>query len=196
MAHAEGIAVALLAAGRSTRFGDTDKLMAPLGLRPLVAWAAQAGKGVKGQRHFLVSGDQAAFDAEALGYERLINPHPERGMASSLRIAAAAADLAGAEALLILLADVPFVTVDHLARLIETFRDDPRQPVFSATADGPAQPPAVFPASFFSRLQTLEGDKGARALAAAAALVQAGGDMLFDIDTPENLARARALAPT
>ncbi len=195
VAHAEGIVVALLAAGRSTRFGVADKLLAPLGSRPLLEWAAQAGRSLNAERYVVITDGPAAFDANAPGYERLINPSPEQGMASSLRIAAAAAERAGARALLILLADVPFVTAEHLARLVETFRDDQSRPVFSAAPDGAAQPPALFPASMFPLLQTLEGDKGARALAVEAALVQTGADILLDIDTPDDLARAQSLLP-
>ena len=167
--------------------------MAPLGAQPLIAWAAQAGRRLVAEAHFVVTGKDTAFDAGRLGYERLINSTPEQGMASSLRIAAAAAQRAGAGALLILLADVPFVTAEHLARIMEAFRENRNLPVFSRVSEGVAQPPALFPASMFAVLQTLEGDKGARGLAAGAALIEAKGSILLDIDTPDDLERARAL---
>ncbi|MBT2185502.1 nucleotidyltransferase family protein [Sphingobium nicotianae] len=189
MARAEGLAVALLAAGRSTRFGVADKLLAQLGDRPLIKWAADAGLSVGADHRFLVAGDD--FDADTLGYRLCPNPHPEHGMATSLRIAATAAREAGASALLILLADMPFVTAAHLARLVATFLRDSSAPVFSTAEGGTPQPPSLFPASLFAALQALEGDKGARSLAVGATLVVAGADALLDVDTPDDLDSAR-----
>lgn len=135
----------------------------------------------------------SGFEADALGYRLLPNPHPERGMASSLRIAAAAATEAGANALLVLLADVPFVATDHLQRLVEAFRADESRPAFSVAPGGVAQPPALFPASFFPALCALDGDKGARGLTSGATLIETDPNHLLDIDTPDDLARAQAL---
>jgi molybdenum cofactor cytidylyltransferase len=190
VASDERLAVALLAAGRSTRFGDANKLTALLGGRPLIDWAAQAGLAVDAHSRFIVTGPGDL--APIASYERMINPHPERGMAGSLRVAAQAAERAGTDALLVLLADVPFVEAAHLQHLIERHRVDPERPVFSIVPRGATQPPALFPASCFAALQALEGDKGARALAADAVLVETETDSLLDIDTPDDLDRAKS----
>jgi molybdenum cofactor cytidylyltransferase len=184
------LAVALLAAGRSTRFGAADKLSADLGGRPLIAWAAAAGLRVDAAHHFMVAPADAAFIATAPGYQLLINPSPERGMASSLRIAAKAAQDAGAAALLILLADVPFVQTDHLRRLTSAGAR-PSQAIFTRSPSGIAQPPALFPAAMFPHLLALEGDHGARALAHDALHIDADADQLLDIDREQDLAEAR-----
>lgn len=196
MGSAERIAIALLAAGRSVRFGKADKLTADLAGRPLIAWAAEAGRSLGAAHHLLVTGPDRAIDAGALGYHLLINDQPQDGMASSLRIAALAAEQAGADALLILLADVPFVTPEHLGRLIAAFREDGVRPVFTSASGGVPQPPALFPAVLFTALQGMEGDKGARGLAADATLIEAGEASLLDVDTPDDLERARHHAAT
>src|SRR5690606_372676 len=108
MVAGPGLAVALLAAGGSTRFGVADKLAANLGGRPLIGWAAAAGRALPADHHLLIASAGAPFDAAALGYRLIVNPRPEQGMAHSLHLAAQAAREAGAQALLILLADMPF----------------------------------------------------------------------------------------
>ena len=195
MARAEDIAVALLAAGRSTRFGAADKLAAPLGGRPLVQWAAQAGLTVPARHHLLVAGPDAAFEVD--GYERMTNAAPDQGMASSLKIAAQAAEQAGVAGLLILLADMPLIDAAHLARIVSAFVHDGSRPVFSTAPDTAPQPPALLPASLFAALQAIDGDKGARGFAAGASLVASDAERLLDVDTPDDLERARSLiAPT
>ncbi len=135
----------------------------------------------------LVMGADAAYDPTALGYAPLVNPAPDQGLASSLRIAATRAEQLGARALLILLADMPFVSPAHLERLIAAFLADGSTPIFSASPAGIAQPPALFPASCFPALRAREGDKGARALADTARLIEADGRQLTDIDTVADL---------
>lgn len=190
MAYAENIAVALLAAGRSTRFGDQDKLTSKLGDRMLIEWAASAGLSLSAGWHFLIASPDAAYDPVALGYNPLINPAPELGMASSLRIAAAEAERVGAHGLVVMLADMPFIQPAHLKRIVTSFRTDDSRAVFSKAARGAPQPPALLPATFFPLLQSLEGDKGARSLATEASIVETDEDQLLDIDTAADLDRA------
>lgn len=190
MASVERLAIALLAAGRSTRFGETNKLAADLGGRPLLSWAAQAGLDIEADWRFIVSGPEEPVAAD--GYKRLINADPAQGMASSLRIAAETAEQVDAAALLILLADVPFVRADHLERLLSAYVEDDGRPAFSILPDGVPQPPALFPASSFAALQALEGNKGARGLANDASLIETTAESLLDIDTPADLDQARS----
>lgn len=187
---AERIVVALLAAGRSTRFGSADKLAAPLGDKPLLQWAADAGHSLSAHRRLLVQ--SAESSVSAAGYDPLINTDAALGMSTSLGIAAKAAERCGATMLVILLADMPFVQPGHLGALLAAFEEAPSRPVFSVTAGTPPQPPALFPSSLFPALQSLEGDKGARGFARDATLVTAAPEHLLDIDTPEELDRARA----
>jgi len=115
-------------------------------------------------------------------------------MASSLRVAAQAAQGHGVDALLILLADMPFVSGAHLRGLLGQAAAHPTLPVFSIASDGIAQPPTLFPASFFGALASQEGDKGARALSHGAALLECPADQLFDVDTMDDLAKAGIIA--
>ncbi|MCW2350989.1 nucleotidyltransferase family protein [Sphingobium sp. B12D2B] len=187
------LAVALLAAGRSTRFGTADKLAADLGGRALIVWAAKAGRTVEAAHHLLVAPAGVDWGSHAPGYRLVVNYRPEAGMAHSLGLAARAAQDVGASAMLVLLADMPFVTGKHLDAVLGRFATDRASAVFSCSPDGVAQPPALFPARAFGDLQALKGDRGARGLATGAALVSADARLLLDIDTPDDLARARAM---
>ncbi|MCW2365751.1 molybdenum cofactor cytidylyltransferase [Sphingobium sp. B7D2B] len=188
-----GLAVALLAAGRSTRFGTADKLAAELGGSALIGWAAEAGRTVKAAHHLLVAPAGVDWGSQAPGYRLVVNSRPEAGMAHSLGLAARAAQDVRASALLVLLADMPFVTAEHLDAVLGGAAADEASAVFSCSPDGVAQPPALFPARAFGDLQALKGDQGARSLATGSALVNADARLLLDIDTPEDLARARAM---
>lgn len=192
MAHAEPLALALLAAGRSARFGTADKRIAPLCGRPLIAWAAQAGWMLPAEWHLLVAGADDSF-AAAPGYRLLTNPDAAQGLSSSLRIAASEAERLGAAALVVMLGDMPFVRPAHLHQLVAAFGVDDRRPVFSRTRHGAPCPPALFPAACFAALKAQTGDRGARGLAFDAQLVTADDWTLTDIDTPDDLTHATAL---
>lgn len=189
MARADRLVVALLAAGRSIRFGAEDKLLAPLGGRPLLAWAAAAGQSLPALDHILIGHPALQAEAAAPGYRLVVNPAPEEGLSTSLRLAAHAARDAEAAALMILLADMPFVDPAHLGRLVAAHEGAPERAVFSSV-EGVAQPPALFPASLFDAILSSSGDKGAKHLSRQAILIEADLVQLADIDTPEELDRA------
>ncbi|MBO9575789.1 MAG: nucleotidyltransferase family protein [Sphingobium sp.] len=193
MASADRLVVALLAAGRSRRFGTEDKLLAPLRGKPLLHWAAEAGRAIDAAQHFIVAGPDLAQQALPDGYDLLVNPVPQQGLASSLRIAAHQARTLGASALLILLGDMPLVTPVHLRSLLAIHQRDGARPVFSRSGTQAAQPPALFPARLFPELESLSGDSGARAFAADARFAEAAANVLADVDTPEDLARCSNL---
>jgi molybdenum cofactor cytidylyltransferase len=184
----EGLAVALLAAGRSQRFGVEDKLSAQLAGRAVIEWAAEAGRSVNAAQHFIVTGPEMPQQACPAGYAQLPNPDAGEGLASSLRVAARQARQTGASALLVLLGDMPLVRPSHLATLVATFADHPATPVFSHAPGNAAQPPAILPSVLFPALEALSGDSGARRLARGATLVEAPPDSLIDVDTPVDLA--------
>ena len=188
MASVDGLVVALLAAGRSTRFGAADKLSATLAGKSLIDWAAEAGRSVSAAQHIVVTGLDMPQTSCPAGYDRLVNDRAEEGLGSSLCMAARHARETGASALLVLLADMPFVRSSHLSLLIATFGVDPAIPVFSRAPGNAAQPPAVLPSVLFPTLEALGGDSGARSLARGAALVEAPADTLIDVDTPADLA--------
>jgi molybdenum cofactor cytidylyltransferase len=182
------IAAVLLAAGRSTRFGAADKLQASLGGIPLALHAARTLAKLPFAARFVVT---AGATLDWPDFLPIVNDRPEAGMARSLALGVAAARAAGAEAVLVALADMPFVPVAHFARLTALHRGPPS---LAASSDGETRlPPALFGADWFAVLEALSGDKGARALLDRAEPVVAPADWLVDIDSVADLASAQCV---
>ena len=68
--------------------------------------------------------------------------------------------------MLILLADQPLITRQHLNALVATWRESEDSIVATGFA-GIVGPPVIFPSRFHSELLTLTGDQGARTILSA-----------------------------
>lgn len=182
------IAGILLAAGLGTRFGGR-KLEADLRGTPLGLHAAEVLAQTTGSLFAVISEASANLHGPlvALGYTVIDNDDPAAGLSRSLALGLTKAQTTGAQAALICLADMPWVTPKHLARVIGAYQQSGLA-VASASGDR-RSPPALFPRSDWPALMTLTGDQGARAYLNAATSVSASDDILFDIDRPEHLRR-------
>ena len=187
MTAPERTVLALLGAGRSTRFG-VSKLDEELWGKPLGGHAPDVLAGIPFAARLAITGD-AAIDYVALGCTVLRNPDPARGQASSLHLAAEHALAMAADALLIVLADMPCVTTAHVRRLLDAAES---AAAIVASTDGTARkPPALFGRVHFPALLATTGDHGAHDLIRTARLVAAPADELVDVDTPKDLAALR-----
>ncbi|WP_326525556.1 nucleotidyltransferase family protein [Sphingomonas sp.] len=188
MIAAEDVALILLAAGRSSRFPDGNKLEAEFLGKPVGLHVVTALKDVPFRTRFVVA-DGCALDFA--GYRVIHNDAPDQGMARSVRLGVEYARGAGAKAVLIALADMPRVTAAHIYRLLDAADADD---AVVASSDGVRPgPPALFGAGRFDFLLSLEGDAGARDLVRAGKHVVTAPAELIDIDTPEDLAELRRL---
>ncbi|WP_137862695.1 MULTISPECIES: nucleotidyltransferase family protein [unclassified Sphingomonas] len=179
-------ALVLLAAGRSRRFNDGDKLAEPFLDKPLAYHVVTALERVPFRaRIAVVSG--TALDFAALGYDVVENPDPALGQAHSLGFGVAQA--LGCEAVLVALADMPRVTAAHVHRLMDA-ADGPATIVASSDGVQP-MPPALFGKDQFPALMQLEGDHGARELIMRGHHVIAPPSELVDIDTQADLRALR-----
>lgn len=183
------VSAILLAAGRSSRFGAADKLMAPLGGMPVALHVARAIAELAPARRIAICPDSDGALAQMLageGFDIIANPDAERGLSASLRLGIAAAEAGSGQAALLCLADMPFVRAGHLAALLARFDPDDA-PVVASGRDGVPMPPALFARSRFPALSDARGDSGGRALLASAVLVPAPAGQLGDIDRPGDL---------
>lgn len=193
-------AVIVLAAGRSSRMGGTNKLLALFDGEPLVRRSVKAALESGAGRTVVVTGHQHAEIGAALAGLDILpvhNPDFAGGMASSLAagIAALPKRLAG---VLVMLADMPSVTAIDLKRLTGEFRRSGGRAIVRACSGEKPGNPVVLPASLFRRASKLEGDQGARALIGQSGLpvvlVDIGDAALNDVDTPDALAAQGGIA--
>jgi molybdenum cofactor cytidylyltransferase len=182
MMECANIAVAVLAAGQARRFGS-DKLMADLDGVPLGAYIARTFAPMGFGWRFAVCATDAPIAKRfaASGFTIVENSQPETGQSHSLHLAIAAAQETGAKALLVALADMPYVTADHIGALTQ-------EGGLAASYDGVnVMPPALFPRDSWPELLRTSGDAGARQLLVRAHRLPAPPGILRDIDTQADL---------
>ncbi len=185
-----GLAVAILAAGRSARFGAEDKLAASFRGKPLGLHTADALIGLDVLQRWVIvqTVDHPCVPGWAsAGFEPVVNPDAADGMASSLRCAAERALEIGAEGLLVCLADMPLVPSAHFSALVRAWTE---LGGLVASQDGAlVSPPAIFSRDHFGVLSSLTGDQGAKPLLQNAYRVSSPPGALGDVDDPETLRR-------
>lgn len=191
-------AAILLAAGSSRRFGRRNKLLAPLGTRPLLGHALVAArKAVEGRVIVVTGADRAnvvrVVRSMRLPGVRLVHAarHGE-GMGASL--AAGLAELRPIERQFFLfLGDAPFVAKGLPRALIRALGPgtDAVRPMHRGVPGHP-----VLVRTAIARQAALKGDRGLGPLLrrARVRMIAAGPQAVGDIDTPVALARARAIA--
>jgi molybdenum cofactor cytidylyltransferase len=114
----------------------------------------------------------------------VVNEDWAEGMGSSMRTGVGVVlDL---DACVLMTCDMPAVTAGHLRALMSSGE------VTASFYSGRKGVPAYFPAKTFQSLMELRGDSGAKHLLRSARSVELVGGEL-DVDTMEDLARARAL---
>jgi molybdenum cofactor cytidylyltransferase len=192
------VAAVILAAGRSTRMGGPNKLLAELSGKPLVRIVTEQALASGASGVIVVTGHQAAEVEKALAglkVKFVRNPDFAAGLASSVKTGIAAVP-ANADGAVVCLGDMPLIDARLIDRLIEAFAPDRGNLIAVPVSDGRRGNPVLWSRRFFDELMTLDGDIGARHLIAkhnqAVAEVPVEGHGAFlDIDTPEALAAAR-----
>lgn len=192
------VAALVLAAGQGRRFGAGNKLLTDLGGRPLLHRAVEAAVGSKAAETIVVTGhDRAEVEAALAGLPLSLahNPDFSSGMAGSLRRGLATA--ADADAVVVLLGDMPGVTAGLVDLLIDAFEKAPDSVAVVPLRAGKRGNPALLARALFPALGTLQGDEGARRLLARAEHVLElpvdDGAILADVDAPADLDAFRGL---
>jgi molybdenum cofactor cytidylyltransferase len=193
------LAAIILAAGRSTRMGGPNKLLAEIGGRPLVRIAAEEALASRAQPVVVVTGhqhDEVEAALDGLKVERVHNPNFAEGLSTSLKAGLAAVP-EDADGVVVCLGDMPQVRASLIDRLASAFDPERGALVVVPTFDGKRGNPVVWSRRFFHELATLDGDVGARHLIARypEAVIEvpvADHAALVDVDTPDALTRVKA----
>lgn len=189
------VAGLLLAAGRSSRMGTANKLLAEFDGVPLVRRSAETLLASGLERVVVVTGHQSERVRSALAgldVEFIDNPLFASGLSSSIKAGLAALGET-ADGALVALADMPAIEAQALRRMADVFRAD-RQAVVRATHGGVRGNPVILPRTLFADAMKLEGDVGARHLIEGGSVpvqdVEIGQAASLDVDTPEAMAIA------
>lgn len=161
------IPIILLAAGGSSRLGQPKQLL-PWGEQTLIEHQIQTLMQT-GEAVIVVLGayaDRILPVVEKYPVTIVVNNEWKTGMASSISygISAITRQKSMAKAALITLVDQPLIPFIHFKEMLNTFEDGEQQIIASTSAEGWLGVPALFDKCYFSELQNLQGEKGAKSL--------------------------------
>jgi molybdenum cofactor cytidylyltransferase/nicotine blue oxidoreductase len=191
------VAIAVLAAGRGSRFGgDVPKPLLELRGRPLMSWALDAATSSGLRPVVLVVGHHGGAVARVApeGVVVVRSRRWRRGIARSLRAALEALEpWAQVGAVAVGLADQPLVGADAYRRLAGAYRDGARLAV--ATYRGQRRNPVLLARTMWAKARELDGDEGARVLMDDEAVEVDCTDTgsAADVDTLDDLREAERL---
>ena len=186
----------LLAAGRSSRFGRLKQVEDLDGV-PLVERAVRTLRRSGVDEVVVVLGFEAGKVLRRLGDKALrvvLNPGFDSGLSSSLRMGVQSLD-SRSEAVIVCLADQPFVTPALLDAIIRRFVHT-RASAIASCSGTLVSPPMLLSSDLYEEVGRLTGDKGAKGLALSQPSfqkVEVDPDTLLDVDTERSLVRARSL---
>jgi molybdenum cofactor cytidylyltransferase len=193
------IAAIVLAAGRSTRMGGPNKLLAEINGRPLVRIAAEAALASQARPIIVVTGHQRERVAAALdGLDMMLvhNADFAEGLSTSLKVGITAVP-ADVDGVIVCLGDMPQVNAALIDRLLAAFDPEKGALVVVPAIGGKRGNPVVWSRRFFPELAAIEGDTGARHLVASypeavTEVPLTGNAALVDVDTPDALKAVKA----
>ena len=193
------VAAIVLAAGRSTRMGAVNKMLAEIGGKPLVRIAAEQAIASHAQPVIVVTGherEKVEAALKSLSVRLVHNKDFAEGLGTSLKTGIGAVP-EEADAAIVCLGDMPQVDVALINRLIAAFDPERGALVVVPNIEGRRGNPVVWSRRFFHDLMSIQGDVGARHLIGnyAEAVVEvpvAGDAALTDVDTPESLSAVKA----
>jgi molybdenum cofactor cytidylyltransferase len=186
----------LLAAGLSQRMGH-NKMLLEVGGESILRRAAGRALAAGLDPLLVVLGheaDRARAELAGLPCRPVVNPDYARGVNASLRAGMAQVP-AETDAVVVMLADMPFVTDEMIRTLVQRYRAGTAPLVISDYAGVPA-PPMLYDRSLFPELETVEGEGCGRQVVRRhrheAVAVSWPREALADVDVPEDYERAKA----
>ena len=196
--HAPRIAALVLAAGRSTRFGPENKLLAELEGKQIVRRTVEAVLESAARPVTVVTGHMGKEVAAALSgldVQIVHNPDYAQGLSTSLK-AGLSAHPGGLDGFIVALGDMPRIASTHINRLIAGFAPKEGRSIVLPVHGGKRGNPVLFAAAFLAEMRDVAGDTGARHIigkfADEVVEVDLGTDAIFiDVDTKDALERLK-----
>jgi molybdenum cofactor cytidylyltransferase len=196
------VAAIVLAAGAGTRFGGPagSKLLAPLDGRPVLQHVLDRVRAAGVARTIVVVPPEHAALVAAIQWraaDRIVNPEPARGLASSVLVGWQAASrlVPPPDAVLVLLADQPAVPPGVLAALLDAPLDAARPVVAPRYRTGGGPNPLRIDLAATGLVEEVRGDRGLGPVIdrhpELVRWIEVEGSNP-DVDAPEDLAALRA----
>ncbi|TSB48313.1 nucleotidyltransferase family protein [Alkalicoccobacillus porphyridii] len=180
----------ILAAGQSRRMG-MDKLSLPVGKRTMVSTVIDTAAMSNLTSIKIVTAMNNRSQTFA-GHSLIPCRDSIKGQSHSLRCGVEEAERQGADAIVVLLADQPFIQTNTINALLEMFKNNGELDFVASRFKGIAQPPVLFSKKAFTVIKQLRGDKGAGVLIKGPYRLPKGmyidykdPKILADIDTKE-----------
>ena len=184
-------AAIVLAAGQASRFGSPKQLYEWHG-QPLLRHVVEKTLVAPVQQIIVVLGayfEETARVLHGLPVTLVHNASWEQGQSASIQ-AGLRACAPGTQVAMFVLGDQPDLPIDIFQRLIETHRHT-LAPIVAPRHEGRRGNPVLFDRQCFPELMRLQGDTGGRDLfkrhLEQISWVEAGPEILYDIDRPENI---------
>lgn len=196
--HVPRIAAVVLAAGRSTRFGPSNKLLADLTGKAVVRHTIEAVVASQAHPVLVVTGHMADAVRDALAGLDVVfveSPHYRDGIAASLKAGLAALP-SGIDGVLVALADMPDIRSTDIDRLISGFAPKEGRAIVVPVHGGTRGNPVVFAAHLIPEMRDIVGDVGAKSVIGrngdVVAEIEIDSPRIFvDVDTPDALDQVR-----
>lgn len=159
------VGVIVLAAGASTRMGKPKQLL-PYNGSSLLRHAVETALASECRPVVVVLGSAAERlqqEVSDLPVQVVENLHWAEGMSSSIRTGVVALNATSntVSATILLLCDQPFVSIQVINQLIETYQFTGK-PIVASRYAGILGVPALFSCAFFAELVSLRGSEGAK----------------------------------
>ncbi len=159
----EKLTLVMLAAGNSRRFGSNKLLYeidgVPMYLRTLHKLQKAASELGNCEIIVVTQYEEIASKAQESGVRVLINPHPERGISSSMQIGLAAAKESAA--CLFTVSDQPWLTTETIVNLVHKFQSE-QKGMACTILNNKTGNPCIFSRKYYQELQEITGDKGGK----------------------------------
>jgi len=178
------ILAAILAAGKSTRFG-VQKLTQNYHGKLLLQWPIDILKKIQVDRILVVSKKLNLSSIDLDNFKVVVNENADMGLSTSVKLALSM--VRNHEGVLFLLGDMPKISTDLVKKVISMDRTKITFPFH----DDVKGFPVYLPSRYFEEVTSLSGDVGLRMIIAKhpneVASFDGGKECIFDVDTPQDI---------
>ncbi len=177
------IVAAILAAGRSKRFGR-QKLTYPYKGKPLLQWTIDTVSNLKIEGVIVISENEDFSSIDFKTLKVLINKNSDLGLSESVKMALMEAK--GKDGIMFFLGDMPKVDLNLAKKVFEMAGER----IVFPTHEGIKGFPVYVPSKYFDEAMKIYGDKGLRDLLISKRdflTFEGGEECVFDVDSLEDI---------